>query len=942
MSRIIAALRRRIRAAAVEERGMALMLVLMIMMLLSALMIGFMTSIMADTRSSGVDRDETQAYAVAHAGMEKLTSDLATLFLTDYSPNGTQISARAQYAPVMPGFTYTDPDGSTGYKVQFTAKTIGNPNTCKLGGCHSVQTPTTETPVPDDETTSTTIAAGPYQGFKGLVTHYNIMVTAKSTGGSEIRMRRELQTVAVPVFQFGLFSESSLAFHSADDFNFGGRVHTNGDLFVAGGNGSPAGQLWLGDKVTVVGEVVRRYLDNGLLSTGTYSGAVNMATGSNVYRVLSGTNNSGDGEGSIRGNLPCVPTIPPAAPPACQNPVWTNLSIGTYNGYIRNGRTGAKRLDLPLVSAGALPIDLIRRPPIPAAGLGEDNTAPLVYAQRYYTQSSLRILLSDVAADITGLPQVSAGAPVSLEGATLFGPALKQAPLATSGGTGSYRSTAGTPLIGGFIKIELQKTDNTWQDVTLEILNYGIAGRNLSNGSADTPFNGTNGQNATANACLGVETQPDAIIRLQRVKDVPSTHSLLASKYDCAVTALGAPSATSTDYWPMVLYDTREALRREESGQNASNELRLGGAMYYIELDTANLAKWFRAAAPYAGGSGSLAKNDNNGYIVYFSDRRNNRNTVAGFGAAPGVAVDKETGEYGNEDSINQGTAGGAPNNALDPGEDVNAFVPLAPAVYTPVLETYGTLPSYNGVHNSVPPCNAACAALTPPTLVLAARHYDTLNKASQDILRGNRPIFFRRALKLTNGDLLRTSGVNGLTIAAENPVYVEGNYNVGSASAFATEAHVACAIIADAITLLSNSWSDITSFNAANDTTIKVPTNSAYRFAAVTGKNVSFTQPTGWSPEPNFGMDGGAHNLLRQLEGWSSQTIDYRGSIVSFYISRQATGIFKCCLDTYTPPNRVYNFDVDFLSPDKLPPGTPMFRDVNTLTFRQLLRPNQ
>jgi len=27
---------------------------------------------------------------------------------------------------------------------------------------------------------------------------------------------------------------------------------------------------------------------------------------------------------------------------------------------------------------------------------------------------------------------------------------------------------------------------------------------------------------------------------------------------------------------------------------------------------------------------------------------------------------------------------------------------------------------------------------------------------------------------------------------------------------------------------------------------------------------------------------------------------------------------------------------------PALLPPGTPMFRDVNTLTFRQILRPTQ
>ena len=92
-----------------------------------------------------------------------------------------------------------------------------------------------------------------------------------------------------------------------------------------------------------------------------------------------------------------------------------------------------------------------------------------------------------------------------------------------------------------------------------------------------------------------------------------------------------------------------------------------------------------------------------------------------------------------------------------------------------------------------------------------------------------------------------------------------------------------------------------------------------------------------------DFGNDGGAHNLMRMLEGWNDSTLNYRGSIVSFFISRQATGIYKAGAYSYgAPGTRNFNFDVDFLLPDKLPPGTPMFRDVNTLTFRQLLRPNQ
>jgi hypothetical protein len=936
------------------------------MMLLSALMIGFMTSIMADTRSSGVDRDETQAYAVAHAGMEKLTSDLSALFLSDYSPNGTQISAKTAYPPVLPGFLYIDPDGTTGYKVQFTAKSgaaVCTPSTA-LTNCIVVATPTTAIPVPDDPSTGTTIAAGPYQGFKGLVTHYNIMVTARSTGncaatdaaciaarnGSEIRMRRELQTVAVPVFQFGLFSESSLSFHAGADFNFGGRIHTNGDLFLTAGGGTT---LTLSDKVTAVGEIVRKYLDSGILATSQWNGTVSMAKTGSTFFNMAATDGSVI-DGLPAGGAPCLTTTTPA----CLNdPTWTNLSIGTSNGYIRNGRTGAKRLDLPLVAYGAQPVDLIRRPVIPTTGLGEDNTAPLIYAQRYYSQSALRIVLSDTAADITNLPQVT-GSPISLEALAgvacanplgCFGPTGKQAPLATSPGGGTYRSNANTPLIGGFIKADIQKTDGTWIDATPALLALGITGRNLSTGTVNVANSATTG-------CLGTNPQPNAVIRLQRVKDVPTTHStatdtaLNVTNYqaDCAVSLTGVPNPKPENYWPLALYDTREAVKRDEAGAIATDSIVIGGVMYYVELDTNNLAKWFLGAtAPFNDGVGSLAKNDNNGYIVYFSDRRNNRN-----------AANKETAELGNEDIINPTSSTGAANGTLDAGEDVNAYVPVSPATYTPVLDTYGTYPSYNGVRGDgtttgVPPCTSSCSysPLGPTArindIILATGGNPISNNAA--VMRGNRPLFFRRALMLTGGSGLRTSGITGLTIASENPVYVQGDYNVSNPANFASEAHIGAGVIADAIILLSNTWNDIDSFyptpNGVTGNSAMNATTTSYRFAAVSGKSISFSRALAtWStPETDFGNDGGAHNLLRMLEDWGGQTLNYRGSIVSFFISRQATGIYKSGAFTYgAPTTRVFNFDLDFLLPDKLPPGSPMFRDVNTLTFRQLLRPNQ
>jgi hypothetical protein len=107
-------------------------------------------------------------------------------------------------------------------------------------------------------------------------------------------------------------------------------------------------------------------------------------------------------------------------------------------------------------------------------------------------------------------------------------------------------------------------------------------------------------------------------------------------------------------------------------------------------------------------------------------------------------------------------------------------------------------------------------------------------------------------------------------------------------------------------------------------------------------GKGVNFLQPSGYATNQDFGTDGGVHNFLRYVENWGGQTLNYRGSIISMYYNRQATGTFKCCTTVYSPPTRGYNFDTEFLTPSLLPPRTPLFRDVNTTGFTQLLLPNQ
>ena len=162
-------------------------------------------------------------------------------------------------------------------------------------------------------------------------------------------------------------------------------------------------------------------------------------------------------------------------------------------------------------------------------------------------------------------------------------------------------------------------------------------------------------------------------------------------------------------------------------------------------------------------------------------------------------------------------------------------------------------------------------------------------------------------------------------------------------APAGARQPSVPAGILADAVTLLSNQWSAANSFLSPNDPNARLATGSAgYRMAIAAGKTLSFPKPTVGGVPDDYGTDGGVHNFLRYLENWQGNNLIYNGSMVSLWTSRQATGTYKCCTNVYNPPTRLYTFDTNFLLPSLLPPGTPMFRDVNTLTFRPILRPTQ
>src|SRR5467141_2711289 len=660
-----------------KQSGIALITTLLLLLLMSAMVVGFMLLVTEGQRLSGMNNEQSRAFYGAESGMEKITADLGTLFGTTYAPTGAQVDALATKPPVLPsstGVSYLDVLGNSTYAIAYPKDVNGNP----LSQFAQIKS-----------------GSSAFQGMSALETTYTLTVAARTATGGEAKLVRTTQTVGIPLFQFGIFSDTDLSFFPGPNFDFGGRVHTNGNLFLD--SGGPAGatptqsypptiQLWLRSPVTASKAILRDCLSNSNpeSATGRHPGSVEITNGGSLQAL-------GFRQGSLNSCLGSGP-----------NSSWGSIS-DSFNG---NLRSGVKKLDLTIVLLGngnSKPVDMIRRPVA-----GEQGANPGVLGERYFSQASLRVLLSDNASDITGLDCVSSGAPFNLADlalpvanwSTANATALKTAmtaaattllPLAASGAAGTtvaagYSSadgywqvgptgsatppTYGTPIITGFIKIDAQQPYGSpcgvYTDVTKEILSLGYAGRNLNPVSLAPPqLPGLPGAQIGPSACL--DPHPNAVIRLERVRDNQSNFAIAAG---CGVTATIVPPNPS-DYWPNALYDTREGYNREPQPA-LKNQVTLGGIMNYIELDVKNLAAWFKGTLPAVGSSGTSTLDPAsapNNFVVYISDRRGNYlPTGTAVGTWPPLSPSaNETGEYGYFDVVNSTDPKGCPDNKMEP-----------------------------------------------------------------------------------------------------------------------------------------------------------------------------------------------------------------------------------------------------------------------------------
>ena len=190
-----------------------------------------------------------------------------------------------------------------------------------------------------------------------------------------------------------------------------------------------------------------------------------------------------------------------------------------------------------------------------------------------------------------------------------------------------------------------------------------------------------------------------------------------------------------------------------------------------------------------------------------------------------------------------------------------------------------------------------------------------------------------QKTLRLKNGGILPT---NGLTIASENPVYIQGDYNTGTAPGVPFTNVIANAtgnptntdsptvpgytrkpssVIGDAVMFLSNSWNDANSSLAVGS---RVASNTTYNTAIMSGFMPSLYQPP--SGGAAYGYSGGGNNFPRFLESWSGKACTYYGSMVELFQSKTYTGKWDTG-NIYVPPTRRWNFDTVFSTTS--PPGS-------------------
>lgn len=971
-----------------NERGAALAIAIIVMAILSVIGLTALAFSSSEARIAGSDLQRTQTFYASSAGLEKMTNDFSNLFRRKLNPTLADLNTIAGAPPdalLLEGFTFT--------------QTLTE-DTDRLNELRAIQN------LPSNIYPRVNIPDGPYAGLYASIIPYKMSSTAsRDATRTEVKLEREFNNYLVPLFQFGMFSNEDIEIHPGPLMTFNGRIHSNQNIYAL------RNTKFL-NRLTMAGEFIRDATRGGEPNTSAGNNEIYVeVNGINVRSTL-GNGSVKSGGGKVGGpNLTSNPSATrgffPDSPQGIANSTWESESVkparnntaNRFGGQVMTQTTGATSLKLPLELAGNSPAEIIKR------ALPSDDE--ILSTSRYHTKSKIRILLDDEtagsgAANVAGIPAgkgvlLSQFIPSVLNGGENV---LKQISNSgtISGSTVLQKKTDGSTVnattvraiksttdpnaspyippgsgVTGRIYIEIVKPDGTTVDVTQTILSMGatqgepngivylqrplwagyVQGSRDRRGNSFTLANLTRNYQSIAD---GEISDPSGKFYANR-GFIESSISL-ADDDGGTVSRDATPSGAFNAIVPINVYNVREGWIQSSLSEY---DIYTRGVTSVVEINMRNLARWLDGVydANLLAGTNAVSANigAEEGYVVYVSDRRGDR--VKPEYLADGTSFATTNGIVDNEDIY-------GPNGSLDAGEDVIDFgwnvggTSKKGTLQKDTLE----LPDSGTVGFAPSPTNA------PVT--------DRITRANTVLSTFNANGYFRRAVRLFDGETLSTTGTagklsptKGVTIASENMVYIWGNFNTTGVTSIPTGgstlndggfagAQVPSSIVCDAIFPLSKTWFDASSaLYPEGSSNPRILRGEAYRMAdegasttegtavragIIAGTTISALTQTPGRDANGLRRNGGIINYPRFQEIWNlngiTNTWSYSGSFIPLFRSTQALANWEN--DTaviYMPPRRNWSFDGTFLTPNKLPPGTPFFQYVQSTGFRQSLR---
>ncbi|MFN0279602.1 MAG: hypothetical protein ACKVRN_13555, partial [Pyrinomonadaceae bacterium] len=213
-----------------DERGSAIVIALFVLVLISVFVAFALSRSSAEAFAIGNETKEGRAFYAAQGSLEMMTRNFTKEFEVNLRPTTTDFDDVRTAA--VPGLS----TGSGG-TFTFNQEVLQTSNNAPI-----------------------VLPSGDFAGLYAKRDTWRLRTTAEDNVGVQVQLTRNILNNLIPIFQFGIFYDDDLEFHPGPRFDFGGRVHSNGSLFLQANDG-----LYFSSKVTAANFIYTDVSKNGTI-----------------------------------------------------------------------------------------------------------------------------------------------------------------------------------------------------------------------------------------------------------------------------------------------------------------------------------------------------------------------------------------------------------------------------------------------------------------------------------------------------------------------------------------------------------------------------------------------------------------------------------------------------------------------------------------------------